>query len=351
MLAVLVVGAEPGEPLSGPAYVASYDGVELTNALEKLVRASDGQAFAALARDPTLADPAQFPTDAEAAYRAQRILVPWMAWTLSAGQHGSVAPALAALAVLGAVALASGAGRLLAHRDVDPRLGAVTVVLPGAVAAFGYFGPESLACGLALHGIADWERRRRGVAAALFTFAALARETLVLVPISFLAAALVRLRGRGRRDSGFAFLLLAPVTLSVWLTLVWMRIGAWPTDANTGRLEPFGLIHSLVESPSAASALNLALIVGFGAVAWSRRSDPLAAVVGAHLLLASALGPAVAESWEYSARVLLPGYAAGTVLLLTRLAERAPMRSASERTSRDESNGSPSCAPRLLGSQ
>lgn len=59
--------------------------------LESVLARGDGQTFAALAQDPTLARPEVFRgPPAEAAYRAQRPLLGWLAWALSGGQPDRV---------------------------------------------------------------------------------------------------------------------------------------------------------------------------------------------------------------------------------------------------------------------
>lgn len=97
LIGILGYGAGRLGPTSVGAFTTSYDQRVLDDPLELLLVQSDGEAFASLARDPTLARPEVFRTDAEAAYRAQRPLVPYAAWALSLGRTGWVPPALAAL--------------------------------------------------------------------------------------------------------------------------------------------------------------------------------------------------------------------------------------------------------------
>ena len=89
-----------------PAFTTTYHYRLLDDPLELLLVQSDGQAFASLARDPSLARPEVFFTDAEAAYRAQRPLLPYLAWAGSLGRTGWVPPALAVIEQMSAKEIA-----------------------------------------------------------------------------------------------------------------------------------------------------------------------------------------------------------------------------------------------------
>lgn len=100
VLAFLATGADRQAPVVRRAYVRSFNGRALTNPFEIMAVQSDGQAYVALARDPLLRRPEEFPTRAEAAYRAQRPLLPWLAWASALGRPGLVPATLAVWQVL-----------------------------------------------------------------------------------------------------------------------------------------------------------------------------------------------------------------------------------------------------------
>src|SRR5690606_32578433 len=176
---VLAYGAGQLGPTSVGAFTTTYDGRMLDDPLELLLVQSDGQAFASLARDPSLARPAVFFTDAEASYRAQRPLLPYAAWAVSLGRTGWVPPALAVLSAGGFGLAVAGLGALLADRGAPPALALLTLLLPGAYMALSYAGPEPLGLGLVAWALVAWDRERTAVAVALFVAAALCRETLL----------------------------------------------------------------------------------------------------------------------------------------------------------------------------
>ena len=87
----ILVGAailsEPNPCCSGGAYVRLYD--RPLNRVDAVLARGDGQAFAAIAQDPTLARPLVI-NRGDFAYRAQRPVWGYAAWMLSFGQPGAV---------------------------------------------------------------------------------------------------------------------------------------------------------------------------------------------------------------------------------------------------------------------
>src|SRR4051812_22452175 len=70
-------------------FVRGFAGSE--RLLDVALAKGDGQAYAALARDPALQHPESFEEGArEEAYRAQRPLLPYLAWALSVGRRDLV---------------------------------------------------------------------------------------------------------------------------------------------------------------------------------------------------------------------------------------------------------------------
>lgn len=307
-------------PVRVGAFVRTYDHRTVNDPFEVLLVQSDGQAFAALARDPLLRRPDVFPSRAEAAYRAQRMLLPWLAWAGSGGRSGWVPPALAAISVLATAAAAAGLAALL-HRLGGPTWPAALLpIVPGAQVSLAYFGPELLVLALVVWGYLLWSRTpptrsHVGWALALFALGALARETGALV------AGALALHEAVHRRWGRATLLgatLAP--LVAWLLFLRVRLGAWPTGAGATRLEaPFvGLIRGVQIS---AAPLSVVVIAALGAVSvlvvvavlgWRHE---LTIVALAHAGFGVVLGRAVWVQWEFPTRVLLTLYGLGLVAL------------------------------------
>jgi hypothetical protein len=321
LIGILGYGAGRQGPTSVAAFTTTYDHRVLNDPLELLLVQSDGQAFASLARDPTLARPEVFRTDAEAAYRAQRPLVPYAAWALSLGQSGWVPPALAGLAAAGAGLAVAGVAQLLSDRRAPPLLAMLVLLFPGTYMALSYCGPEPLGLGLVTWGLVAWSRHRIGPAVALFAVAGLCRETLLLVPLALLLTALDRRRIRE------AAMLATSFTLYIgWVIVVRLRIGAWPTAASHGRLStPFvGAIEALLHA-NVEALLYAALCLGGAAGArLIAPKDPLRTVVVAHVAFAAVMGRDVWISWGGFGRVLLPLNAVTLVMIAGKVFAKPP---------------------------
>jgi hypothetical protein len=304
-------------------YVRLYD--QPRDALEVVLNQGDGQAFAALAQDPLLARPEVFRGgSAEAAYRAQRPLLGWLAWAGAAGDAERVPEALLAWTVIGYAALGAAATAFALWTERSPVLAFAVLVMPGALVALDWTGPEVLGTAAAITALGLWRRERPPLVAvaALLVVAALCRETLLLVPAVLLLVELTD--GRARRR--IVALLAAPVVYGMWIGVVRIRLAAWPTDADHGRLSwPFG---GIVEASSGWRSIDVAcavlgLVLAACALA-RRRSRTESYLVLAHLLLAACMGALVWVRFEDFARVLLPLYA---VSILALLPSEANMRS------------------------
>jgi hypothetical protein len=320
LICVITVGAAGQAPVARESFAVPYNNRVLHDGLEILLVQSDGQAFATLARDPSLSRPADFGTTAEAAYRWQRPLLSYAAWTASFGRPGWVPPALAILFVAATGAAAAGLALLLERRGCRPWPAIGLMLLPGTYASLEYFGPELLGLALVVWGLVAWtdQRHPRAVTAiVLFTLAGLARETFLLVPA---ALALSAVWNRRFRDA--ALLATSTAGWCAWIVVVRVRAGAWPMDAGEGRLtRPFaGLITAFRHAPASATLPYLVLgAVLAVVVAILCRRDALCVIVVVHAAFASLLGEFVWADWQFYARVLLPMYALGFVALLGRV--------------------------------
>jgi hypothetical protein len=325
ILATLVLAAARQGSVEGEPYV---DGSPNSGAINVMLIQGDGQAFAALAQDPTLARPERFhgsaaavSSEAEAAYRAQRPLLPYTAWALSLGQPGLVNLALLAIAAASATLMVTAFALLLHDRGFRRPMYAVALLaLPASLASLSWLGPDLAAIGLATLGVRLWPSRRWG-AIALFAVAALWRETALLVPAGLAVYEIVM-----RRDLRSALQLsLSAVPLAAWLVVVHQRLGAWPWDAGNGRLGfPVAGLLDAMDHWGAVDGLQALALVALGVLAVLRRRDPLAWVVLVTIAFGLVLGWDVWKQIRDIGRVLLPAFAYGLVVLVAPIDGREP---------------------------
>lgn len=292
-------------------YVSLYD--HPANKLESNLNQGDGQAFAALAQDPLLQRPEVFRQGAaEAAYRAQRPLFGWLGWALSGGQAGLVPMALLVLSVVGFVSLAMAVGAELLHRGGSPMWALVAVLSPGALVTLDWSGPDAMAAAAAVGAVGCWMRGRQGDAIVLLVAAALLRETTLIVPVALSVHALALGEARVRDVIGLAI----PFVVFVgWVGVVWVRLGALPTDAGQGRLgTPFAGLADAAGAWSTTDYVAASVLLGFGlgGLVLARR-DPATWVAAAFGLVSTLLGSEVWRRAEDFGRVLLPMVAFGAV--------------------------------------
>jgi hypothetical protein len=317
-------------PVRRPAFAVPYDGRLIDDELEALIVASDGQAFATLARDPTLARAdVEFGRPAEGAYRAQRPLLPWLAWAGSLGRPGWVPPALAVLFVLAVAAATALVAELLADGGSSRWIAPAILILPGMYAAAEYFGPEPLGLALGLAGLL--RVRRYGYAdvggLALMALAGLARETMLLLPAGLAVHALAQ-----RRVADAVRLAATAIPYLVWVVVLRLRVGAWSLGSSLGgrmslRLEGLDdVIAGRSELPD-ADRFFLAVTAGLLLLCVVRR--PRSALTAAALafgLFSVFLGSRVWAEWVFFGRVLLPAHVLAILALLERPAAPAPSR-------------------------
>jgi hypothetical protein len=300
---------EPGVP-----YVRLYDHPE--DRLEVVVNQGDGQAFAALAQDPLLRRPEIFRAGApEAAYRAQRPVVGWLALGLSFGQGELVPLALVLLSMVGFVALGAAVAWQLERMGVSPLWAFAVLVTPGALVTLDWTGPECLGTAVALIGFGLWRDGRYRPALIPLVVAALCRESLLLVPLALAAHALVieRRRVRAVLPLGLPFLAYA-----TWVGVVWLRLDALPSDAGRGRLAlPFTGILDAVGAWSLADLAFAAILVLAGVLAVViGNKDPAGWAAGSFLLASLVFGAEVWARVEDFSRVLLPVVAFAVIVVV-----------------------------------
>lgn len=330
LVALFAVAAARHAPASVGAFVRQYDHRVLHDPFEIMLVQSDGQAFAALARDPSLARPEEFPRPEEAAYRAQRPLLPYAAWLLSLGRPSWVPPVLAMLQVAAVASAVTSIAILLVERGASPWLALLYVALPGAFASLEWLGPESLWVALLAASLVAWDRGDRGWRlACLLTLATMTRETALVG-----AVALAAFAWRQRRRPPIA--LATPFAAYVaWVLVLRVRIGAWPLNPDQERTA--ALFRGLADgarrwngdSGNLAYAL-LALVLVVAAVTLARHDVATWTTVG-FAALASFMGAAVWSSWDDWTRALLPLYAFALVSVAGAAAQARTLKAPGQR--------------------
>lgn len=313
----------------GVPYVRLYDHPDTQ--LQAILNQGDGQAFAALAQDPLLRRPEVFRAGpAEAAYRAQRPLLGWMAWALSGGQAGLVPLVLVLLSIAGFAALGAAVAWLLARRGASVLWALLVLLSPGAMVTLDWTGPEALGTAAALLGFGLWMDERRRPALVALVAAGLLRESLLLVPVAMAAHALLLERRSWRSVAPLATPL---VSYAAWVALVRLRLDALPSDAGQGRLAaPFTGLLKATDGWGAGDLAVALLIVGVGAAAVAvGRKEPAAWTAGAYVLASFTFGSEVWRRVEDFGRVLLPVLAFGVLVVAPALvAGRTAPRSSPE---------------------
>ena len=274
----------------------------------------DGQFFYRLALQPWTDQRTAWGVTLDApAYRQQRILYPLVAWALSGGawQLAPAALVVANLAAVSALAYAAAHFARSAGRHVLASL--LVTFYPGYVVTVARDLAELTEAALLVACLALLQHKRHGLAAAAICGAALAKETVLVVPVAgLLWSGIARLRRRS--DAGPPWLVWAvPLVLyAAWATVVAGRWGA-PAFAqgadNFG--VPFGGLASFLRSVQPGTnigRMNLAelcllacLVVGMVAVF---RAPPLR---GSSLPIAFALYAGAAAL--YTLKIWVDDYA------------------------------------------
>lgn len=295
LIGSMIHAAASGPPLEGQSYVAGFDSP--AKPLDKILGAFDGQSYAQLARDPTLAHPWAFRQGpAQAAYRAQRPALGYLAFIFSAGRSSAVPDAMVVIAIL-ACGFAAVSVALLSR----PWVGLLALLMPGAVASSIALDPEVLGLGFAALGVYLWLRHQRG-AVVMLCLAGLTRETYLLIPVAIFV---------WERRAVW----LTPVGAWIaWVSVVRLRFGAWPaTNGSNNIAAPFvGLMHGARAWGSETGLCVVTLALGLGlviaAIARAPRS-PFTFIAAVYLGLLVFLGNDVWTNWRYFSRPLLPMYA------------------------------------------
>ena len=316
MLVVVSAGSQSSRCCAGQdPYISLYN--RSLSHVESVLVHGDGQAFAAIAQDPSLARPRVIGSSTDYAYRAQRPLWSYAAWIGSGGQAQLVPWVLAALALCSGAAATWVMALLLLRRRVSPWW-ALLVVLVGVRAIMG-FTPELAAFAFLGAGLLCWRARRDGWAVAALGCAALTRESM-LVGVTALAVWELARHPRTRTALRRLLVLGVPfVVYALWVGFIYLRLATLPYGTSAARLglPGVGLANALRHATDPTSVLAgaaAAALVTVLAVALAR-DDVLTWVTAGFAGFATLLGPAVWTT-DGLVRTLLPLYALGGAAIL-----------------------------------
>lgn len=284
------VARRQGGDVSGTYYVveASYRALPLHEAYPpgRLLFQSgpyDGAFFLALANDPFLES---YEGDTRF-HRARRILWPWAACLLGAGQPEAILYTLPLLTLLAIGAGTLALARLLAENGRHPAWALLNALSLGAAVCLLRSVADAFAVNLVIVGAWAWQKERPKLAVAFFALAGLAKEPTLLVPIALFAALFAR--GEWRRGVKLA---IPPAVVLAW----WGIVFATSSNVHFGRSVgiPFaGLVRSIAQPlPALPEGEWLALasmVLAVALVPLARRAewDRWRAVAFAFALLAA----------------------------------------------------------------
>ena len=286
------------------------------SAVEVVLVRADGQAYGALALDPTLAHPEVFTNGPEwASYFARRPVLPALLWAGTGGDRALLPFAVTVVNAVGLGLLAAATVALVQvrGRGQDERLAILVVLVPAVVMHFLNPAVEALAFGLAGFGLVLWTREPEpGMAAVLFALAVLTRETMMIVPAMLALEALVRRRARLR---DLALFLITPVAYVAWGAVVRPRFGSFGANGTVGA--PLQGVLVAIPYWTLEDWIMVALLgaVSIAAVLKDHRST-LAHLIMAYWAFAVVMSEVVWGDWTFFSRLLLPAVVFAVVILI-----------------------------------
>ena len=203
----------------------------------------DGQFYYRLALDPANWHKTAFGITMDQSYRYTRVGYPVLAWLGSFGQHQFVPVVLVAINLLGVAAMAVLGGMFARESGRHALWGLAFVAYFGLVISVGRDTAEPVAEACMLGGLLAYRRARPVLAAVLFAYGAVTRETILCAPAAIALTRLIAI-ARQRVRPGLADLTwVVPaaaygvVELAVHLVVK----GEFPLLANGNRnlTEPF----------------------------------------------------------------------------------------------------------------
>ncbi len=197
----------------------------------------DGQFYYRLALDPFDWARTAFGVTMDQSYRYTRIGYPVLAWLASFGQHQLVPYVLVLINLFGVAAMAILGGMFARASGRHALFGLAFAAYFGLVISVGRDTAEPVAEACMLGGLLAYRRSRYLLAAGLFAFGAITRETILFAPA---AIAVVRLIAMARRRARPGLADLTWVVPAVVYGVVEVAVhfvvkGKFPLLANTSR--------------------------------------------------------------------------------------------------------------------
>jgi hypothetical protein len=233
----------------------------------------DGQFYYRLALDPFNWNKTAFGITMDQSYRYTRVGYPFVVWIASLGQHQLVPVMLVAVNLLGVAAIAMLGGMFARDSGRHALWGLAFAAYFGLVISVGRDTAEPLAEACMLGGLLAYRRattaspggRRYALAAALFTFGAITRETILLAPAAIAVTRIVAiLRRRARPGLADLTWVVPAVVYGVVEVAVHVVVkGEFPLLANSSRnlVMPFtAMIDALKYDIAHINTAHLGLI-------------------------------------------------------------------------------------------
>jgi hypothetical protein len=197
----------------------------------------DGQFYYRLALDPFDWARTAYGITMDQSYRYTRIGYPFLAWLVSFGQHQLVPYVLVLINLVGVAAMAVLGGMFARDSGRHALWGLAFAAYFGLVISVGRDTAEPVAEACMLGGLLAYRRSRYLLAAGLFAFGAITRETILFAPAAIAVVRLVQMVRRRARPGLADLTWVVPAAAYGVLEIAVHLVvkGKFPLLANTSR--------------------------------------------------------------------------------------------------------------------
>jgi hypothetical protein len=211
----------------------------------------DGQFYYRLALDPFDWAKTAFGITMDQSYRYTRIGYPVLAWLVSFGQHQLVPYVLVLINLVGVAAMAVLGGMFARASGRHALFGLAFAAYFGLVISVGRDTAEPVAEACMLGGLLAYRRSRYLLAAGLFAFGAITRETILFAPAGIAVVRLVEMARRRARPGLADLTWVAPAIAygALEVAVHFVVKGKFPLLANTSRnlTTPFTALYDALK--------------------------------------------------------------------------------------------------------
>ena len=211
----------------------------------------DGQFYYRLALDPFDWARTAFGITMDQSYRYTRIGYPVLAWLVSFGQHQLVPYVLVLINLFGVAAMAVLGGMFARASGRHALFGLAFAAYFGLVISVGRDTAEPVAEACMLGGLLAYRRSRYLLAAGLFAFGAITRETILFAPAAIAVVRLIEMARRRARPGLADLTWVAPAVAYgvVEVAVHFVVKGKFPLLANTSRnlTTPFTALYDALK--------------------------------------------------------------------------------------------------------